>query len=221
MAKCKKCNVEILDETEVCPLCKSILQPTDEVENMYPDVRHRARVLTLLCNIYLFLAICLQAFLTVVNFMRGSQIMWCVISGLILLYLYLVLRFAVLGKSGHRSKVTVLVLLAVLSAIAIDMVIGYRGWSVDYVLPAGIVLVDGIILFCMTVTNRKNWQSYIMWQILMVLFSIIPVGLYLAGLENNLYISFAPLTVSLALFLGTVIIGDRRARLELARRFHI
>lgn len=221
MAKCKKCNVEILDETEVCPLCKSILQPTDEVENMYPDVRHRTRVLSLLCNIYLFLAICLQAFLTIVNLMRGTQIMWCLISGLILLYGYLVLRYAVLGKSGHRSKVTVLVALAILSAVIIDMVIGYRGWSVDYVLPAGIVLVDGIIVFCMTVTNRKNWQSYIMWQILMIFCSLIPAGLFLAGLENNLYISFAPFAVSMILFLGTVIIGDRRARLELARRFHI
>ena len=52
MAKCKTCNVEILDEAEVCPLCMSILQQTDPVENMYPDVRLRVRNLTLFCNIY-------------------------------------------------------------------------------------------------------------------------------------------------------------------------
>ena len=221
MAKCKKCNVEILDETEVCPLCKSILIQTDEVENMYPDVRPLVRRLTLFSNIYLFLAICLQGLLTAINLLDDTNIMWCIISGLALLYSYLVLRYAVLGKSGHRSKVTVLVALAVLSAVAIDMVIGYQGWSVDYVLPSAIVLVDCVILFCMTVTNRKNWQSYIMWQILMITCSLIPAGLFLAGLEHNFYLAFMPLGASLVLFLGTVIIGDRRARLELFRRFHI
>jgi hypothetical protein len=44
--------------------------------------------------------------------------------------------------------------------------------------------------------------------------------LYLKGLEHNVYLSFMPLAVSGAIFLGTVIIGDRRARMELIRRFH-
>ena len=30
------------------------------------------------------------------------------------------------------------------------------------------------------ITNRRNWQSYLMWQILMILFSLVPMGLYLA-----------------------------------------
>lgn len=220
MAKCNKCNVEILDETEVCPLCMSILQQTDPVENMYPDVRLRVRNLTLFCNIYLFLAICLESALVVINLLTDARIMWCLIPGLAMLYFYLVLRYAILGKSGHRSKIVVLILWAVLSAVAVDMAIGYRGWSVDYVLPAGIILVDVLILFCMY-WNRKNWQSYIMWQLLMLLCSLIPVGLYLAGLEHNHYLAFMPIVASAALFLGTVIIGDRRARLELARRFHV
>jgi len=107
-----------------------------------------------------------------------------------------------------------------MAAIAADMTTGYRGWSVDYVLPGGIVLANAVIFFCMF-WNRKNWQSYIMWQLLMILCSLIPVGLYLAGLEHNPCLAFLPIVTSAALFLGTVIIGDRRARLELARRFHV
>lgn len=220
MAKCKNCNVEILDVTEYCPLCKSILQQTDAVENMYPDVRVRVRRLTLFCNIYLFLAICIQSTLTIINLLTDKQFLWCVIPGLALLYFYLVLRYAILGKSGYRSKITVLIILAVLAAFAIDMVIGYQGWSVDYVLPAGIILVDAVILGCM-IFNRKNWQSYMMWQLVTVLCSLLPAGLYWAELEHNPYLAFMPIAASLALFLGTVIIGDRRARLELIRRFHI
>ena len=53
MSKCRLCNVEILDETERCPLCDSVLEHTFEVENMYPDVRVMAKKWTLLLNIYL------------------------------------------------------------------------------------------------------------------------------------------------------------------------
>jgi ABC-type glycerol-3-phosphate transport system permease component len=81
------------------------------------------------------------------------------------------------------------------------------------------VTASVIILGCMIV-NRRNWQSYLMWQLLMVLCGLLPMILYLKGLEHNVYLSFMPLAVSGAIFLGTVIIGDRRARMELIRRFH-
>lgn len=220
MGKCRNCNVEILDETERCPLCQSILESTEELENMYPNVRLRMRRLLFFSRIYLFCAILLQAILFCINLFFITEIWWSVITGLLLLYGYMLLRYAILGKSGYRSKVMILSLIAVLSAIAIDFVTGYRGWSVDYVLPAGILLMDAIIIGCM-IYNRRNWQSYLMWQLLMVSCSIIPMLLYLSGIERNVYTAFLPMACSCALFLGTIIIGDHRARVELKRRFHI
>lgn len=222
MAKCKNCNIEILDETDCCPLCHSILEHNDELENMYPDVRFSQRKLTFFSRVYLFCAILLQAALFGINWIQFDhfEIWWSVITGLGLLYIYVVLHYAILGKTGYKSKVILLSAIAVLSAVAIDLATGYRGWSVDYVLPTGIIIMDAIILGCM-IYNRRNWQSYIMWQILMILCSLIPIGLYIAGLERNEYFAFLPMAVTLAMFLGTMIIGDRRARVELKRRFHI
>lgn len=219
MAECRNCRIHVLDETEVCPLCRSILEQTEPMENMYPNVRSKLRPLRIISRIYLFCALLLWLALLGLNVMAQPQIWWSIIVGLGLLYGYLVLRYAIVGESGYRSKVTVLAILAVLMAIAIDFVVGYRGWSVDYVLPGGILIVDGIILGCM-LFNRRRWHSYMMWQIMMILCSLIPAALYLLELEHNAYLAFLPLAVSAAIFLGTLIIGDRRARAELARRFH-
>ena len=167
-----------MDETERCPLCHSVLEPTIEVENMYPDVKIKTRRMMLLSRIYLFVAIVAEA------------------------------------------KTIVLTLIAILILIAIDFVSGYRGWSVRYVFPAAIILVDAGILILMCV-NRRNWQSYIMWQIFMILCSFVPIILYLTGIIYVPYLALAALGTSVFLFLGTLIIGDRRARVELKRRFHI
>lgn len=220
MGKCQNCSVEILDAAERCPLCHSVLDATDELENMYPDVRIKMRRLLLSSRIYLFCAILAEAVLIGINLLTDSQIWWSAITGLALLCGYTILRYAILGKAGYRAKILILALIGVSVAVATDVIIGYRGWSVDYVLPAGILLVDVIIAVYM-ICNHRNWQSYIMWQILMILCSFLPAILYLVELEHNQFMAFLPLAVSAALFLGTMIIGDRRARLELKRRFHV
>lgn len=220
MGKCHNCRLEVLDVTDQCPLCHSVLEFTEELEEMYPDVRHTMRCLLLISRIYLFCSILTGAVLLWLDIALGDGLSWSLVVILGLLYLYFVLRYAILGTASHKSKVVVLVLLAVLCAVGIDFATGYRGWSVDYVIPGGILLVDAGILLGMCI-NHRNWQSYMMAQLLMVLLSAIPLGLYGAGLERNPYLAFLPAAVSAAILLGTVIIGGDRARNELKRRFHI
>ena len=220
MSRCKQCNVEILDETERCPLCHSVLEKTVEVENMYPNVRTMTRRLALLSRIYLFVAILVEALLIYLNVLSDSEMFWSAIPGLAMLYGYLVLRYAILGKSGYKGKIIVLTLIAILMVVAIDFVVGYRGWSVNYALPSAILLVDAGILILMCI-NRRNWQSYMMWQIFMILCSIVPLVLYAVGIVTAPLLAALAFAFSAALFLGTLIIGDRRARTELRRRFHV
>lgn len=220
MSRCKQCNVEILDETERCPLCHSVLEKTVEVENMYPNVRTMTRRLALLSRIYLFVAILVEALLIYLNVLSDSEMFWSAIPGLAMLYGYLVLRYAILGKSGYKGKIIVLTLIAILMVVAIDFVVGYRGWSVNYALPSAILLVDAGILILMCI-NRRNWQSYMMWQIFMILCSVVPLVLYAVGIVTAPLLALLAFAVSTALFLGTLIIGDRRARTELRRRFHV
>ena len=220
MSRCKQCNVEILDETERCPLCHSVLEKTVEVENMYPNVRTMTRRLALLSRIYLFVAILVEALLIYLNVLSDSEMFWSAIPGLAMLYGYLVLRYAILGKSGYKGKIIVLTLIAILMVVAIDFVVGYRGWSVNYALPSAILLVDAGILILMCI-NRRNWQSYMMWQIFMILCSVVPLVLYAVGIVTAPILALLAFAFSAALFLGTLIIGDRRARTELRRRFRV
>jgi hypothetical protein len=174
----------------------------------------------MISKIYLFCALLVEVLLIYINVVTESQIAWSAITGLGFFYGYMLIRFAILGKTGYRAKITVLTLMAILIVIAIDFLVGYRGWSVNYALPSAIILVDAGILILMCV-NRRNWQSYIMWQIFMILCSFVPIILYLTGIIYVPYLALAALGTSVFLFLGTLIIGDRRARVELKRRFHI
>ncbi len=80
--------------------------------------------------------------------------------------------------------------------------------------------MDAAILAVMFL-NRRNWQSYIMLELFMILLSLLPIILILTGIVTETFISALAFVVSVLLFLGTLIIGDRRAKSELKRRFHV
>lgn len=220
MSRCIQCNIEVLDEAQHCPLCQSALEHTIEVENMYPDIRMRTRKLVMISRIYLFLTIVAEIVLVNVSFFFDWSSIVYLINGMVFFYGYMVIRYAILGKSGYIAKTVVLTALALAMLVAADFVVGYNGWSVNYVLPSGILLIDaGVIL--MMVINRKNWQSYMMLEIFMVLCGGVMLLLYLFDIVTSPIMSVVAFNVSVILFLGTVIIGGRRARVELKRRFHI
>lgn len=220
MSKCRQCKIEVLDETERCPLCGTVVEPTIEVENMYPDIRVKSRKLVFFSRLYLFLAVVIEMILINVCMLTEVQSLVYIISGLVLLFGYIVIKYAILGTSGYIAKTVVLTMLAVLMFVAIDFSVGYNGWSVNYVLPSGILLIDAAILALMAI-NRKNWQSYLMLQIFMVVCSIVAVVLSAVQIITEPIVSIIALDVSVILLLGTLIVGGRRSRVELKRRFHI
>lgn len=219
MTKCKQCNVYIRDETDVCPLCRCVVEQ-EGGEGAYPDIYLTVRRLKKISNVCLFFILIISASLVTLNYTFYQGSLWSLIPVAAMAYGYLVLRFAILSQHGYRAKIMVLALFAVGLVILIDWVTGFHRWSVNCVFPGGLMLVDGIIVALM-ILNRRSWQSYIVFQIGMIFISLGPMLLWKLGIITWPLLGFIAFAVALFLFLGSVIIGDRRAREELRRRFHI
>lgn len=220
MTKCNQCNVYIRDHSQVCPLCHCVVEADETAQNVYPDIRYYVRRLKRLCNVWLFILLMCSAVLVYLNFTFYSGLYWSLIPVGAMCYCYLVLRYIMLSSHGHRSKILVLGLSTVLLVILIDWVTGFHRWSLNYVFPSGLIAVDGIIVLLMLL-NKRNWQSYIVLQLGMILINLASLILWRIELITVPLIALIAFAVSVFLFLGTLIIGDRPARVELRRRFHI
>lgn len=221
MSKCKNCGVEILDPTDKCPFCHWVLDPDrSKKEAMYPDARIMFRKFHFLENLVLFLSIVTFAIVAGINFWLNPDFLWSFVVGLALIYVNVILRFAIIGKSGYQIKTISLLIVAIVLLVGIDYLTGYHGWALNFAFPSAILLLDlGIVI--LMIVNRRNWQSYMMIQILSVLLSLIPVILFFTGIISFAPLVFIALAASAFLFLGTLILGDQRARNELKRRFYI
>jgi hypothetical protein len=117
-------------------------------------------------------------------------------------------------------KTLLMVFLGLVILLEIDALTGQNGWGVNYVLPAGMMLLD-LALLILIIVNRYNWQSYLVLELLQVVWSFALFILILLGVITQPTVSAIAIAVSVLLFLGTFIIGDRPAREELKRRFHL
>ena len=166
MSRCNNCNLQIADETDFCPLCQKVLTK-DETQNynMYPDVWIASRKIRLVENIILFLSIVTFSITLSIELLGFNHLIVSIIEGLILIYINVILRLSILGKSGYMFKIVSFIISALGLLFSIDYLTGYREWSVNYVIPIGIIIMDAIIVFLM-IFNRRNWQSYMMMQIM-------------------------------------------------------
>ena len=220
MSKCRQCNVIIQDETDVCPLCQSVVERDEQQKNHYPDVRYGEKRRVFWGHMVLFGILIVSFVLAGINYEIYNEILWCPIPIAILAYLYLVFRYGFLAAAGYRAKVTVLTLFGVLLLVLIDLMTGFYGWSVNYAVPGGILLVDiGIIV--LMIINMRNWQSYIIIQIAMIFISLCPLVLWKLKIITNPLFSMIAVGVTLLLMIGTFILGDKKAKAEVKRRFHI
>ncbi len=240
MAKCRQCNVTISDETTVCPLCRCVVEaeagtgsaPENGVAvngyhagvltriNEYPDVWLRQRKIKHFCNLILVAVLAGSAVLAIVNFALPHESWWSLIPITAMAYTYAVFRLIFVSRKGYRRKIFVPLILALVLMLVIDIETGFYGWSMNYVFPSGILVTDLIIVILM-LTNLKNWQSYIIMQIVTMAVALIPMALWVTGIITSPLLSVIAMAASVLLFLTALIMGDRTARGELKRRFHI
>ncbi|MCI8991249.1 MAG: hypothetical protein HFG80_00745 [Eubacterium sp.] len=222
MAKCLKCNVNITDNTLICPLCQHILEPVpgETLKNAYPNIEQQRKKMIVALRIYAFAAIVAELLLVIINLRFFNGIFWSVITGIALLYTYLTIWFSFHKNADYRIKLLFQACSGTIFLIAVDFVYGFHGWSVYISLPVIILALDALTFILMMV-NRKNYESFLWLMLVLIALSVIPIIFYELGFIHSLTITFTALGVSVIEFLGTFIVGGQKARMELERRFHV
>lgn len=222
--KCDKCGIILLDPMKTCPLCHQTVKSSDsragaQPEPTYPLAKKKTNRGRNALRIYLVCAIAAWFLLFHINLRMHHEMWWTILVGLFMAYGYVTLFFSLKKQIGHQPKMMLLSLLAVLLVLFIDYATGFYGWSLNYVYPGLLVFLDLLIVLLMLV-NKRNWQSYIIMQLWVVILAVGPFVLYVFGLVDHLQIPWIILMIVILVFVTTLVIGGSRAKSEMIRRFH-
>ena len=221
MSKCKICKVEILDKTDKCPLCNHVLEwDGNEKENLYPNARIARKKYQMLENVFLFTSIALWVVLLIIDYTTNPKYMWSFTVALVIIYANVLLRLTILGKSSYMAKIIWTIIIGMGFLIEADILNGNRGWGVNFAIPTAVLLWDIALIILMLFINRRSWHSYLIDQLTALVACGVMLILMLLDIITFQYYAFGVQVFTVLMFLGTVIIGDRKAREELKRRFH-
>lgn len=226
---CRNCNVIIYDDTDVCPLCHSVLDELTEEEMLspvishgapYPDVRKRTKRLHFVMRLILFLFILAEIGLIIINRIATPHFWWSGISGIAMIYTYLSMIYWINHDAGYAAKVGLQLILTMTLLLGIDYFTGMTGWSLKWAIPGVILFGDAIVFFLMML-NRQHWYSYTLLLLLIAICSVAIISLYFSGKIVNVVLPVTCTAVTGVYLLGTIIFGDREITRELKRRFHV
>lgn len=251
MYKCKRCNVWVADDALACPLCHMVLteekgqkQEKADIDNCdtpgkikadseetdlnleenvgYPDARKVARRFRKVGRILLFVSLALEMLLVFINYLTfaAAPKYWSVITGGIIVYFILTLWEIFSRRQGHIRKIYTQIFVILGLMVLIDFSLGWKGWSLEFGLPCIIYGLVLAIVICMSV-NSSSWQNYLLMQLAAVALSIVDVVLHFTGHFHHIILAWIALGLSVLLWSGTMIIGDRKAKNELKRKLHI
>ncbi|MCI5640050.1 MAG: DUF6320 domain-containing protein [Lachnospiraceae bacterium] len=221
MGYCKNCNLTIQDDTTVCLFCGRVLTKGEEEPTAaYPAIYQKTRMVKRVIVIVTFVLLLVQALLMVLNYYLDKQGRWSWLTGAAILYGLVFLHYTVLRKQSYIRKLFVQMIFTILLLLAIDAILGFQGWSLEYGLPCILLVLDVIVLLGMII-DRNNWVHYMTLQIVALVLSAAYMVLYLTHVTHSALLAWTGLFAAVILFGGTMLAGYRKAKSELRRRFYI
>lgn len=226
MNKCTRCNIKILDNVAVCPLCRGALtkETIDEETKKesqfsgYPDMGLLAYRKKVAMRIVFFIAIVAVGVLVAINLLTNKESKWSLICAGSIFYALFTFGYTFQPKVYHQTKIIMQGLLTMFLVWWIDFVLGYKGWSFDYAIPLVLLAMNGLVLVLMLV-RRKDWQSYALTQLRLFLLGVLMVLLVFFEVVTTPTLSIIAIAVTFVILFGMMVIGSRKMTIELRRLF--
>ncbi len=220
MQHCEHCKVDIRGERRYCPLCQNPLSGTgSREEEVFPFIPESYQY-NLVLRLMLFISISTVVVSIAMNAMFPVDINWSVfvIAGILCMWISL----AIVIRKRYNIPKTITWQVALISVLAViwDWRIGWKGWSLDYVIP--IACVAAMVVMAVTAKiMRLAVRNFIIYFLLDAVFGIIPVIFVKLDLLSVKYPSVICVTVSVISIAALVLFEGENMRDELNKKMHI
>jgi len=213
--------VDIVDDTEVCPLCGNVLtKEEDRGVEAYPDIGEKAKMQKRLIAIFIYVLIVSECVCCLIDYYMDYRFGWSLVTGVCIFYAVFTVAYSFNRKNNHIWKIFGQSFAAFLLLLLLDVFTGADGWSVTYGLPCAVLILDVVLVACMLV-NFSNWHNYLLLQLFALIVSFLLLILYFTGITASPALPWTAFGISALIFSFCFFIGYREAKSELKKRFHI
>jgi len=222
MNYCNHCHLYMRGENDQCVLCGNPLTDSNSINKhrkTFPPIppyyeRHLA------VRIMMFISFTAVIASFAIRIMIPTDVNWpiFVVFGLLSMWLSLVI---ILRKRQDIPK-TIMWQVTIVSLLSVfwDWVLGWRGWSLEYVVP--IIYIAAMGLMYLTAKIMKlSIRDYLIYTLFDCMFGIIPILFIIFKWVDNPYTSIVCVAVSIVFLAAIFIFQGDNIKNEMSRKMHL
>lgn len=222
MKYCPYCKIKIEGEHERCPLCHN---QAVEVEGRryeaFPKLTTIVPHKGFLYRILQFLSIAAAVISLAINYaMPGERVWWSLFVLAAIGCGWLCLLVFIRKRHNPMKALIWQVVLGMVLAVAWDIGTGWRGWSVDFVIPALLLCAMATTLVLIFALHIQMEDSVI-YICMLIALGLVPVIFIFTDVGHFLYLSLACVVASVLYLAALCTLQTSSFVAQLRRRFHL
>ncbi len=220
MLYCRHCKVNIAGRRIHCPLCGGDLTGEADISDVYPDIPNKLSYSKRAMQIISASALVASVICVAVNLLIPTKIFWALFAVFGLFCGWLWAMIGIAKKSVVINNIVWQLVLISLCALLWDCFTGWRGWSVDFVLPCvcfGAMLAIIVLSRVMHIPGK----GYTFNLIVCAVIGLIPLILLLTGVLHIIIPSIICTASSLIVIILLFIFRWRTTCREIQKKLHL
>lgn len=221
MQHCENCKVQLKGTQKICPLCGGIIQDSiEEKEEVFPQIPTIYQKYNLFIRIMILISISAVIISFAVNFIFSRQSHWSLLVAAGILCMWICMYFIIRKKNNIPKTIIWQVILVCILSVLWDRSMGWRGWSIDYVIPSACV-VALIVLAVSAIIIRIGARELTVYLFIDGVIGFVPIIFLFTGLADVKFPSVICVAASAISVTAILIFEWDNMKSELNKRMHI
>lgn len=174
----------------------------------------------MIVRLLVILSILIGMILTIINRLTNPNIPWAAFSNCGIIYVWLVVIYSINKNVNIAGHVLLQTILTSFFTVYIDYRLGFSSWSLSIAIPI-IIIIANLAMLTLTIVSYKKYLRYAIYQLIILIFSILPAILITEKIINNPILGIIATGISSLNLVITLILSSKDLKEAIVRKFHM
>ena len=172
-----------------------------------------------LIKILLSISLIVAIILTIINKLTTPEVHWAALTNSGIIYGWITVRYAINKRTNIAGHVMIQAIAISILTTYIDYNLGFKRWSLEISIPI-IIMIANVTMLVLTIVSHKKYMRYAVYQLIICIFSLLPIFLIQKELIDNYILSYVAIGISGVNFILTILLSAGDVKETIIRKFH-
>lgn len=186
---------------------------------IYPQ-KIKAKKSDKIIKILVGVSIGIALMLLLINKLTTPRIPWAALANAGILYSWITVIYSIRKNVNIAGHVLLQTIALSILTVYIDYKLGRKGWAINIAIPI-MIMIANITMLVLTIVSYKKYMKYAFYQLIIVLFSMLPVILVTEHIVQDKTLSVIASGISVFNFVLCLVLCAKDVKEAIVRKFHM